>query len=103
MTEANGKVTSTADPEDQDTLEVKAIGDTDVESDGDEDQYLNDTDNVGESSVEINVDDLIAEMEAEGLSAEELKNCSSRRRIDEVLEQRRMSEALLDSYDFEFE
>ncbi len=62
-----------------------------------------DTDNVGETSVELDVNELIAEMEAEGLPTDHLQDCAARKRLEELLEERRISESLADFEDFEID
>ena len=47
------------------------------------------TDNVGEISVEIDVEELIAELEAEGRSGCEQKDHSTRKRLEDILEAKR--------------
>ncbi|MDJ0927318.1 MAG: hypothetical protein QNJ73_06650 [Gammaproteobacteria bacterium] len=62
-----------------------------------------DTDNIGGASVEIDVDELIAEMEAEGVPADHLKDSDARKRLDEIMEQKRMSHDLVDFDDIDFD
>lgn len=62
-----------------------------------------DTDNVGDASVEINVDELISEVEAEGLPADHYKDASARKKLDELLEEKRMSRETADIDDFDFD
>ena len=58
-----------------------------------------DVDNVGDISVEINVEELVAKIEAgEGDSAEHQKEI--RRRLDELEEQRRAEQELESTYNF---
>ncbi|MDH3977419.1 MAG: hypothetical protein OEU86_02800 [Gammaproteobacteria bacterium] len=55
---------------------------------------ISDTDNVGGASVEINVDDLIAEIEAEsGISANQHETCA-RKRLEKLLEEKRIAREL---------
>ena len=51
-----------------------------------------DTDNIGGASVEIDVDELIAEMEAEGVPADHLKDGDARKRLDEIMEQKQVTQ-----------
>ena len=60
------------------------------------------TDNVGETSVEINVEDLIAEIEAESDQNTDPRAASSRKRLDEMLEEKRAARELEDFEDLEF-
>ncbi len=58
------------------------------------------TENVGETSVEIDVEELIAELESEsGYRGADEK--SARKRLEEVLEERRVAHELEDIEDFE--
>ena len=66
-------------------------------------QSAADTDNVGDASVEINLDDLVAEVEAEGLSTKHFHGSVSRRRLEELLEAKRMSREMSDFDDFDFD
>lgn len=58
-----------------------------------------DVDNVGDISVEINVEELIAKIEAGEGDAEEHKK-EIRRRLDELEEQRRVEAELESTYNF---
>lgn len=60
------------------------------------------TDNVGETSVEINVEDLIAEIEAESSEQADGRSSASRKRLDEILEEKRAARELEDFEDLEF-
>lgn len=59
------------------------------------------TDNVGEQSVEINVEELIANLEAESRQRKPAENCSGRRRLEDFLEQKRIARELQDMDDFD--
>ena len=61
------------------------------------------TENVGEMSVEINVEDLVAELEADGSEASAEDDKVSRRKLEEVLEERRVSRDLMDMDEFDLE
>ena len=61
------------------------------------------TDNVGDTSVEINVDELISEVEAAGLPTDHFQGEKARKRLDEILEERRMSQDLSDFDDFDLD
>lgn len=56
------------------------------------------SDNVGDPSVEINVEELIHELESNGLASKLNKEVETRRRLEELMERRRAS---LDLEDFE--
>jgi hypothetical protein len=95
------------DPVDQDDLmdqaEVPVGGPTakDLDSDTEDDLVMEDTvamsggtENVGEISVEINVDELIAEFESESGVEPSPREGSARKRLEEVLEERRVAHEL---------
>jgi len=61
------------------------------------DSAASSTDNVGGASVEINIDELVAEFEAEVREEAEKGGCnepSARQRLDDMLERKRASEDL---------
>ena len=59
------------------------------------------TDNVGDASVEINVEDLINEIELQGIPRQLDKEVAARRRLEELMEQRRAKRELEDFEDYE--
>lgn len=59
------------------------------------------TDNVGEQSVEINVEGLIAELEAETRQVGKPDIISARRKLEDYLERKRVAHDLEDFEDFE--
>lgn len=58
------------------------------------------TDNVGEQSIEINVENLIAELEAESKHGKAPDVKCARRKLEDYLERKRIAEALEDFEDF---
>ncbi len=73
----------------EDTLETEALK-------GD------DTDNVGDASVEINVEELIHELEADGLTeACTSEHIAKKKRLEELMEQRRARQDLEDFDDYD--
>ena len=87
----------------KDVDEVNDIDAEDVEdSDTDFDATLA-TDNVGEVSVEINVEDLIAEFESDTSSSSQGNGHCARKRLEEILEEKRISRDLMDMEDFDIE
>jgi hypothetical protein len=70
---------------------------SEAEDDGVEDS----TDNVGDPSVEINVEDLIHELEIQGLTKGIGKESVTRRRLEELMEQRRARRELEDFDDYD--
>ncbi len=61
------------------------------------------SDNVGEQSVEINVEGLIAELEAESRHSHNgtIETSCARRKLEDYLERRRIAQAIEDFEDFE--
>lgn len=59
------------------------------------------TENVGETSVEIDIEELIAEFEGDSDHKPGMQDSSSRKRLEELLEQRRVAHELeeLDEFD----
>ena len=87
-----------------DISEKQVVADDDVGvSDQSEDTIvlddLTDVDNVGDISVEINVEELIAKIEAGEGDAEEHRK-EIRRRLDELEEQRKIEKELGGTYNF---
>ena len=62
---------------------------------------LKDTDNVGDASVEINVEELITELEADGLVAACNSEHAAKRRLEELMESRRSRRDLEDFDDYD--
>lgn len=59
------------------------------------------TDNVGDISVEVNVEDLIAQIESE--SKGEAPDGSARRKIEDILEEKRIAKEIIDLADFDID
>jgi hypothetical protein len=59
------------------------------------------TDNVGDPSVEINVEELIHELEVQGLTNQLGREGAARRRLEELMEQRRARRELEDFDDYD--
>ena len=59
------------------------------------------TDNVGDPSVEINVEDLIQELEAESLEAAPENECEAKRRLEELMDKKRAERDLEDFEDYD--
>jgi len=93
MLEQNGKTENKRSDEDDDELE----------RDFDEPEGTIETDNVGEPSVEIDLNLLMAEVETEGISSKPVMEAEKRKRLEEMLEQKRIERELreLESFDFE--
>lgn len=60
------------------------------------------TDNVGDISVEVNVEDLIAQIESEA-KAGAAADGSARRKIEDLLEEKRIAREIMDLDDFDIE
>jgi hypothetical protein len=60
------------------------------------------TDNVGDISVEVNVEDLIAQIESES-KGDPAQSGSARRKIEDILEEKRVQKETMDLDDFEIE
>ena len=85
------------EPEDDDeTLEEET---TDEAEDVDAEVEL--TDNVGDPSVEINVEDLIIELESEGFNLHVNREYAAKRRLEELMEEKRARRELEDFEDYD--
>jgi hypothetical protein len=82
-----------------DTAEPPIDADDDLETEAD--GVAAATDNVGEQSVEINVEGLIAELEAETRQVGKRNIISARRKLEDYLERKRVAHDLEDFEDFE--
>jgi hypothetical protein len=71
------------------------------EDDAEETEPAVETDNVGDPSVEINVEELIHELEADGLATRAGKEQAAKRRLEELMEQKRSKRDLEDFDDYE--
>lgn len=80
--------------ESEDDDDIEDEDDTDDSEDGNEAE----TDNVGDASVEINVEELIHELESGGRAGGEL---AARRRLEEIMEQKRAKRDLEDFEDYD--
>lgn len=60
------------------------------------------TDNVGDISVEVNVEDLIAQIEAESRTGA-MPSGSARRKIEDILEEKRIAREIMDLDDFDID
>lgn len=78
-------------------LEIEATADDGLDVDATR------TDNIGEQSVEINVESLIAELEAESQQGAAPDMQCARRKLEDFLERRRIAQELEDFEDFEVE
>ena len=88
-----------------DLVEVDELDDNELAEDEMADDELMDeletpTANVGETSVEINVEELIAELEADSDTSLDSKEEDPRKRLEEILEQRRAARELKEIDEF---
>jgi hypothetical protein len=60
------------------------------------------TDNVGDISVEVNVEDLIAQIESESKGGT-APDGSARRKIEDILEEKRVAREIMDLEDFDID
>jgi hypothetical protein len=71
------------------------------EDQADETEAAVETDNVGDPSVEINVEELIHELEVDGLASRPDREQAAKRRLEELMEQKRSKRELEDFDDYE--
>lgn len=62
---------------------------------------VSDTDNIGDPSIEINVEELITELEGQGLTSRLDKDASTRKRLEELMERKRARRELEDFDDYD--
>ena len=82
-------------------MSTQTASDVEVEHDTDEEEQVDEaaTDNVGDPSVEINVQELINEIEQEA-SGTAGPGADARRRLDEIMERKRIEREISDYDDF---
>jgi len=86
--------------EDEDDLEEES--EESEESDADETtEPVAETDNVGDPSVEINVEELIHELEVQDVTNRLGSEQAAKRRLEELMEQKRAKRELEDFEDYE--
>jgi hypothetical protein len=83
--------------EEEEELEEEA---EEEEADDEDEPSAAETDNVGDASVEINVEELIHTLEVESMSAAG-KQQAAKRRLEELMEQKRSKRDLEDFDDYE--
>jgi hypothetical protein len=71
------------------------------EADAEESAAAPETDNVGDPSVEINVEELIHEIEAEGESSRPGRELAAKRRLEDLIEKKRSKRELEDFEDYD--
>jgi hypothetical protein len=85
--------------EEEEDLEEEAEEEEEAEAEEPE-AVVAETDNVGDPSVEINVEELIHDLEVEGISAAG-KEQAAKRRLEELMERKRAKRDLEDFDDYE--
>jgi hypothetical protein len=94
----------TEEPEEteEETEETEETEEADEgEDDAEEAAAAPETDNVGDPSVEINVEELIHEIEAEGDSSRPGRELAAKRRLEDLMERKRAKRELEDFEDYE--
>lgn len=76
--------------------------DADEDADGDGGRVGGSSDNIGDMSIEVNVEDLIAQIESESKSGA-APDGSARRKIEDILESKRMAREIMDLEDFDID
>lgn len=84
--------------EDEDELEEET---EESESQTGDSEAVSDTDNVGDPSVEINVEELIHEIELQNSSDRSIGEHAAKRRLEELMERKRAKRDLEDFEDYE--
>ena len=80
--------------------EIEAEDDEESEEEGGATETAAETDNVGDASVEINVEELIEELEVDGVSRPGREQ-AAKRRLEELMEKKRAKQDLEDFDDYE--
>jgi hypothetical protein len=86
---------------DEETEEAEESEEGEAEADGEEPAAAPETDNVGDPSVEINVEELIHEIEAEGEPSRPGRELAAKRRLEDLMEKKRSKRELEDFDDYE--
>jgi hypothetical protein len=87
--------------ESEEEEDLEEEDDEEVEAEADEPEpVVAETDNVGDPSVEINVEELIHDLEVEGI-ATPAKEQAAKRRLEELMEMKRAKRDLEDFDDYE--
>jgi hypothetical protein len=92
--------TEETEEETEETEETAEAAD-EGEGDAEETAAAPETDNVGDPSVEINVEELIHEIEAEGESSRPGRELAAKRRLEDLIEKKRAKRELEDFDDYE--
>jgi hypothetical protein len=71
------------------------------EVEDDADEVVEVTENVGDPSVEINVEELIGELETQGFGCHISKEQAAKRRLEQLMEEKRSQRELEDFEDYE--
>ena len=88
--------------ETEDTEETEEADEAEeAEGDAEATAAAPETDNIGDASVEINVEELIHEIEAEGESSRPGRELAAKRRLEDLMEKKRAKRELEDFDDYE--
>jgi hypothetical protein len=99
--EGRMKLKESEEDEDLDEETEEAEEAEESEDDGEEPAAAPETDNVGDPSVEINVEELIHEIEAEGDPSRPGGELAAKRRLEDLMERKRAKRELEDFDDYE--
>jgi hypothetical protein len=105
-TEESDKTEETEDSEGTEGTEEAEEADEgqeegEAEGEAEESSAAPETDNVGDPSVEINVEELIHEIEAEGDSSRPGRELAAKRRLEDLMEKKRAKRELEDFEDYD--
>jgi hypothetical protein len=87
--------------ESEETEETEEAEADEGEGSGEETAAAPETDNVGDPSVEINVEELIHEIEAEGEASRPGRELAAKRRLEDLMEKKRSKRELEDFEDYD--
>ena len=89
------------DDETDEESEESEKSEVEAEGEEEEEEAEDATDNVGDPSVEINVEELIHELESQGIASKLDREVRTRKRLEELMERRRANRDLEDFEDYE--
>jgi hypothetical protein len=87
--------------EDEEEIEEETEEAEEAETAEEAEPVVAETDNIGDASVEINVEDLITQLEVQGVVSRAGKEQAAKRRLEELMEQKRSKRDLEDFEDYE--
>ena len=101
LDEETDEIDEAEDAEETEETEEETEESNEAEEDAEETVAAPETDNVGDPSVEINVEELIHEIEAEGESSRPGRELAAKRRLEDLMERKRAKRELEDFDDYE--